>query len=280
MTGVIRGARADDYDTFVVLRRELSIDDPTPTPERFASHILPRMLVYERRREVLGFVTYDKLAANGYIRGLAVAPQARRAGIATALMTAAAHQLRARGVTTDWHLNVKADNAPALQLYERFGMKVLYSSVALRFAWANIDRLPSEDSAVTVRPVADAAVPDIERALGIVDGRLELARSRGRGVTLQLRDERLAPVGVACFDPSFPGAFPFRVARPTLASLLLDALAPHVRTGDLDLQIIVEHDDALADTLIAAGAVVRMRLLHLAGPLPPPPEEPEGQAPA
>jgi GNAT superfamily N-acetyltransferase len=281
MLGVIRAAIADDYDVFVVLMRELRVDDPVPSPERFASHLVPRMLVYERRREVLAYVTYDKLAANGYIRSLVVAPAARRGGIGTALMMAAAQQLRARGVTTDWHLNVKADNAPAIQLYERLGLKPLYHSVALRFAWANIDRLPSEESAVTVRPVADAAVPDIERALGIVDGRLELARSRGRGVTLQLRDERLAPVGVACFDPSYPGAFPFRVARPTLAVLLLDALAPHVRTGDLDLQIMIEHDDALADTLIAAGAVERMRLLHYAGPLPPAPEtDDSGSTPA
>jgi GNAT superfamily N-acetyltransferase len=275
MTGVMRAARADDYDAFVVLRRELQVEDPTPTPERFASHVVPRMLVYERRREVLGFVTYDKLSANGYIRGLAVAPDARRAGIGTALMMAAAHQLRAHGVTTDWHLNVRSDNAAAIQLYERLGMHVLYQSIALRFAWANIDRLPTEDSAVTVRPVADAAVPDIERALGIIDGRLELMRSRGRGVTLQLRDERLAPVGVVCFDPGFPGAFPFRVARPTLAALLLDALAPHVRTGDRDLQIIVEQDDALAATLVAAGGVVSKTLLHYAGPLPLPPESPE-----
>jgi uncharacterized protein YaiI (UPF0178 family) len=33
-------------------------------------------------------------------------------------------------------------------------------------------------------------------------------------------------------------------------------------------QLVIEHDDALADALIAAGAVVRMQLLHYAGPLP------------
>ena len=33
---------------------------------------------------------------------------------------------------------------------------------------------------------------------------------------------------------------------------------------------VIEDDDALADALIAAGAVVRMRLLHYAGPLPTP----------
>jgi hypothetical protein len=119
--------------------------------------------------------------------------------------------------------------------------------------------------------VADAAIPDIERTLGILRGRLALARSRGRGVTLQLRDARNAPVGVAYFDPTFPGAFPFCVARPTLASVLVDALMPHAFTGQLDFQIVVEHDEPLAEALIAAGGVVKMRLLHYSGPLPEPP---------
>jgi hypothetical protein len=206
-----------------------------------------------------------------------VAQHARGSGIGTALMRAAAQALRARGVTDEWHLNVKADNAAAIRLYERFGMKPVFRSVAVRFPWANLALLPVDPAPVTVRPVADAAVPDIERALGMTPGRLELSRSRGVGVTLQLRDAKLAPVGVACFDPAFPGAYPFCVARPALASALLDGIAPHVYTGNLDLQIVVERDDALADTLIAAGATVRMRLLHFAGPLP---EFPSDEPPA
>jgi len=150
----------------------------------------------------------------------------------------------------------------------RLGMRFEHRSVALRFAWANLGRLPADDAPVSVLPVSDGEDDDIERALGILAGRLHMARSRGNRITLALRDERLAPVGVACFDPAFPGAFPFCAARPALAGPLLRALAPHARPGDLDLQLVVEDDDALADALTAAGAVVRMRLLHYAGPLP------------
>jgi GNAT superfamily N-acetyltransferase len=273
MTGAIRAARADDYDAFVVLMRELGVDDPVPSEQRFASHHVPRMLVYESRREVVGYVTYDKLAEDGIVRSLVVAPGARGAGIGTALMMAAAQTLVAHGVTTEWHLNVKASNASAIRLYERLGMQVRYCSVALRFPWTSVERLPEDPAPVTVRPVADAAVPDLERALGILGGRLALSRSRGRGITVQLRDQQLSPVGVAYYDPEYAGAFPFCVARPTLASVLLEALEPHVRTGQMDLQIIVEHDDALTDTLLAAGGDVRFRLLHYAGQIPGVPEE-------
>jgi ribosomal protein S18 acetylase RimI-like enzyme len=268
MTDGIRRATANDYGAYVVLLRELGVDDPTPSSERFAADLAPSILIYERDGAPIGYVSYDKLAANGYIRNLVVAPGARGAGIGAALMTAAASRLRARGVTSAWHLNVKADNTAAIRLYERLGMRAEHRSVALRFAWANLDRLPADATGVTVLPVFDGDDDDLERALGILAGRLQMTRSRGDRVTLQLRDEQLAPVGVACFDPAFPGAFPFCATRPALAALLLRALRSHARPGDLDLQIVIEDADALADALIAAGAAVRMRLLHYAGPLP------------
>lgn len=270
MTEGIRRATANDYPAYTVLLRELGVDEPTPSAERFAADLAPRILMYERDGAPIGYVSYDKLAANGYIRNLAVAPGARGVGVGTALMTAAAAQLRAHGVTEAWHLNVKADNAVAIRLYERFGMRVEHRSVALRFAWAHLDRLPADtdDAHVTVLPVPADDDDDVERALGILGGRLGVSRARGGNVMLQLRDEQLAPVGVACFDPAFPGAFPFCAARPALAAPLLRALVPHARPGDLDLQVVIEDDDDLGNTLVAAGAVVRMRLLHYAGPLP------------
>jgi ribosomal protein S18 acetylase RimI-like enzyme len=270
MTDEIRRATANDYPAYAVLLRELGVDDPTPSAERFAADLAPRILMYERDGAPIGYVSYDKLAANGYIRNLAVAPTARGAGVGAALMMAAAARLRAHGVTEAWHLNVKADNAVAIRLYERFGMAVEHRSVALRFAWAHLDRLPADDGHVTMLPVPAEDDDDIERALGILGGRLHVSRSRGSNILVQLRDEQLAPVGVACFDPAFPGAFPFCATRPALAAPLLRALAPHVRPGDLDLQVVIEDDDDLAGALIAAGAVVRMRLLHYAGPLPAP----------
>jgi len=268
MTDGVRRATASDYGAYTVLVRELGIDDPTPSAERFAAELAPRTLIYERSGAAIGYVNYDRVGASGYVRNLVVAPDARGCGVGGALMVAAAGELRAQGVADDWHLNVKADNAAALRLYERLGLRIQHRSSALRFRWADIERLPVEAAPVSVYPVFDGDDDDIERALGILGGRLQMARSRAGRVTLVLRDAQLAPVGVACFDPAFPGAFPFSVARPTLAAPLLRAMTPHARASDRELQVVVEDDGALTDTLIAAGAVVRMRLLHLTGPLP------------
>lgn len=264
---MIRGATPRDYPTFATLFRELEIDDPTPSAERWASELVHDTLISERAGKITGYVTFIALSEAGHVRNLVVAPAARGTGVGRELMNAVAELLRARGIA-EWHLNVKVDNAPAIRLYEQLGLRVEHRSQALRFAWARVAELPGDPAPVTVLPVAPDEDDDVERALGLLSGRLEMARSRAGVVILQLRDAELAPVGVASFDPAFPGAVPFKVARPALARPLLDALAPYARPGDLDLQIVIEDDDALGDALLAAGAELRLRLLHYAGALP------------
>jgi GNAT superfamily N-acetyltransferase len=267
MTELVRRATADDYATYRELFRELDIDDPIPSAERFARDLAPRILFYERDGRAIGYVAHHVLARDGYIGNLVVAPHARGARIGEALMHAAAADLRAWGASERWHLNVKAGNASAIRLYERVGMRPAYPSVALRLAWADAERMPIA-AGVTASPVVPEDDGDLERALGVLDGQLPVIRGRPGRVLLQLRGTHGEPAGVACFDPAFPGAFPFAVARPALAGALLRAIRPHARPGDTQVNLVVEHHDELVGALIAAGAEVRLRLLHYIGPLP------------
>jgi GNAT superfamily N-acetyltransferase len=268
MTDLVRRATADDYAVYTVLFRELGVDDPVASPERFATELAARILIYERDGHAIGYISYYKLADDGYIANLVVAPQARGARVGEALMLAAAVELRALGVAAQWQLNVKDDNAPAIRLYERMGFLPSYRIVALRMPWAGVERLPTDAAPIAVAPVCAEDDEGLERALGVLAGRLRIIRARGNRVIVQLRNADGMPVGLACFDPQFPGAFPFSVARPALAAPLLRAIAPHARPGDASLQVVVEHDDALTDALLGAGAEVRMRLVHYIGPLP------------
>lgn len=70
--------------------------------------------------ELDGFIMVQHVADEAEILTLAVAHQARRTGLATRLLSAASLWLAARGVQ-HWHLEVAADNHPALALYRRFG---------------------------------------------------------------------------------------------------------------------------------------------------------------
>jgi ribosomal protein S18 acetylase RimI-like enzyme len=66
---------------------------------------------------VVGVVEVDR---TGHVVVLAVAPEWRRRGVATALMDDLETAFRARGVTIS-HLEVRTTNAGAQQLYHRLG---------------------------------------------------------------------------------------------------------------------------------------------------------------
>ena len=258
---MIRSATQTDYAAFATLFRELALDDPAPSVERWTSGIANDTLISERDGLVDGYVTFYALRDAGHVRNLVVAPAARNAGIGVRLMRAAADALRARGVS-EWRLNVKRDNATAIKLYEGLGMRVEHRSTVLRVRWSELDRLPGEPA--TAMPVDPDEDDDIERALGLLSGQIAMGRVRGNRVLAQLRDAECAPVGFAMFDPEL-GAKPFRVARPDLAATLCEALRPH---ATLDwIQLVAENDTPLVEWFIAAGAEVRLELLHYRGTL-------------
>lgn len=77
-------------------------------------------LVAEDGETVLGYVGMMYVLDEGYISNVAVSPEHRRQGIASALIEALlrrAEELQLSFVT----LEVRESNAPAIALYERFG---------------------------------------------------------------------------------------------------------------------------------------------------------------
>jgi len=260
LTHVIRGATASDYPTFAQLFRELGIDDPVPSHDRWTAELARDTLISERDGRVDGYVTFIALSEAGHVRNLVVAPEARGTGIGQELMRAAADVLRDRGIA-EWHLNVKLDNAPAIRLYEKLGMEIEHRSTVVRVPVARIGELPRAPAAVL--PVAPDEDDDIERTLDLLAGRIAMTRKRPGRLLFQLRDGGCAPVGFASFDPALPGAMPFRVARPELAGTLLGALVPHTRSPWI--QLVVEDDPMLRDAVLAIDADVRLELLHYRG---------------
>ncbi len=85
----------------------------------FARFVLGRR---KRDREILGYVCYWVVFDELRIMNVAVAPQARRRGIARVLVEHALAEGRARGVRRVL-LEVRATNEPALSLYGSFGFE-------------------------------------------------------------------------------------------------------------------------------------------------------------
>ena len=89
---------------------------------------LPRedviFLVAYEQDELLGYVGIYCTLDEGEITNVAVAPAARRRGIARALLTELKQQLACRNVT-QIVLEVRVSNEPAIRLYEQMGFSVL-----------------------------------------------------------------------------------------------------------------------------------------------------------
>ena len=259
-----RPAHPGDYPAYAKLFVELGIDDRVPDAIRFCSKLLPRVIVAARGDAVVGYALLQVLKGTGYLRQIVVAPEARGSGVGRALMRHLAAELRTRGAT-GWCLNVRPDNARAIRLYESMGLGEAYRSAAIRFPWTVSAALPPTPEGVVGAPIAPDGDAAVEARFDVARGLL--ADSRRRGRVLVRLDEQGEPVGLAVFDPGFPGAFPFRVARPALAGALLAALAPYARPDQPTMQVVVEDDPGLFDLLITAGARVRLELLHYRGAL-------------
>lgn len=270
----LRPATADDYAGFAALFPELGVDDPVPDEPRWRARFLPGTWVAARDGALVGYVFFEILAGVGYVRNVVVGPRARGLGIGRALMGVAAAAMRAAGCAT-WRLNVMPTNAPAIGLYRALGMERRHASAALVIPWDRVEALAGE-AGVSTRAIAAA-----ERAA--IEARFELPRGQldHLAAAASVRLVRLCPtdgdtpdtpddlgLGFAAFDVDFPGCFPFRVARPTLARPLLEGLRPLARPEHASVGVVAEGDEALVELLLAAGARIRFRFVHMVGDLP------------
>lgn len=258
----VRRASPDDYRAFTGLFPELQVDDPVPGPEIWASTLVPSTWVASLGEDVLGYCYVQEYADTGYVRNVVVAPSARRRGVGRALMHATAEHLRSQGKRT-WCLNVKPDNGAARALYARMGLQTQYSATALRLSWAASESIPIGGAVVgEVSPDRDAG---LEALFALPRGQLAFARGLGRMLFEAVSKAGARSIGLAVFDPRFPGAFPFRVTELDAVTPLLTAMRPHVQHDHVNL--VAEDDERLAALLVRAGATVREEILHLEGAL-------------
>ena len=262
---MIRAARPEDYADFARLFPELLVGDPVPGVERWCDEMVPSSLIAERARRVIGYSYYQLIGQTAHIRNVVVAPEARGAGAGAALM-AAMRQRFAGGGISSWNLNVKPDNQPARRLYERCGMHAQFRSTALGLRWELLATIPGPSVAVAARVVQPAEDERFERTLGLLPGELQSGRALpGRVIVGLVHSADSTPVGVAVFNPAFPGAYPFRVAHPAYSAALLAGMRPHALPQHDSVGMFIENDDAAVAALVAAGATVRLEALHYHG---------------
>lgn len=265
-----RAAVDADHALFARFFAELEVPEDTPRLERWRSVMQPTSFFLERDGTAVGYAWYEVFGTDGYVRHVVADPSARRTGVGRALMDELARTFRAAGCTR-WRLNVKSTNHAAIALYRRVGMDVEYPTSVLRLPWNSLASLPRPAKTIEAREVETARAPAIERAFGLPAGRLATARTPAGARVLSLvdhHDPTNPRVGIACFDPAFPGCFPFKVARPEFAHALLAALEPVSPRPPEWIQLVVEDDVPLAKLFVKRGATELFEVLHFSGELP------------
>ena len=258
---IVRDARASDYAVYAELFLELAVPDPVPPRERYEAELMAKSFVLEQDG-VVGWGLVDVLEGVGYVRNVIVHPAARRRGLGRVIMHEAARRFRAAGCTR-WCLNVKPENLPAVALYRALGMRQAYESVALRLRWDICERLPRGQAVVASLTADDLAA--VEGDLSVTPGLLAAALERDDRHVVVARTQGQV-VGVASFDASFPGCYPFRARSAADARALFEALAP--RAEHPHLQIVCEDQPEVAAALENAGADRVLAFVHFEGALP------------
>ncbi len=264
----LRDAQDADYPLFARLFPELTTGDPVPSAERWRERVAPDSLIAEVDGAVAGYIFYEVLDGAGYIRHIVVDAPARGRGLGRHMVQAVGERMRERGCRT-WRLNVRPENTPAIELYRSVGLEVVHASVAFRFPWALVDRLPPPRRSLDAVPVGDDEATAIEAHFGLPSGQLrQLGAAAGvyvRRLADPSRPELDPSLGVAAFDTGFPGCFPFRLGDARDLRSMLAGLRPLATSPEMG--VVAEGHEELAQVLIAAGATIKFRFVHMTGEL-------------
>lgn len=263
-TIVVRNAKAEDYSAFAQLFNELAVPDRTPALSVWRERIVSTTKVACIGRAVVGYCYFQEYAEGAYVRQIAVAADRRRRGVARTMMKAVGEHLRARGKKT-WRLNVKPENEPAIALYTAFGLRVLYTSKALRLPWSALPKL--SETALSAVPLERQSEADLEELFSLQRGQLGVARAQGSVLIAVTALDGQKAIGVGAFDPKFPGASPFRLEEPSGVRALLERMYEHATEKEY-VDLLIEDNAPLAALLESAGATVNLELVHMHGWLP------------
>ena len=263
MSFALRDATPEDYPVFARLFPALGVADPVLTPAQFAARMLPTVVIVEEAGEALGYSFWQAHGPTAHVVHVVIDERARGRGAGHALMEGVRQRVLATKCSR-WVLNVKQDNAPAIRLYEGCGLAIEQEAWAMSAEWSQLASLPAMHGEVTAYTPEPSEDPDLAARFGETAERLRILRGREGIVLLGLR-EAGTPVAFASFDPSFPGVYPVRVARVTLARPLFDGLRRYATENFV--QVFVEGDHALFEVLQACGAQVRHAMYRMGAAL-------------
>ncbi len=261
----LRPASLDDHALYVRFFAELGTPEGPLESSRWQTEcVSSSAFLVEAGREV-GYAAWELAGENAHVRHVVIEPAARGRGLGRQLMIDLGGLLRSKGAQA-WRLNVFSTNATAIGLYEGLGLRAIYSSAVLRLDWNFVARLPCAASRAGDANPAFDAVNEVK--FGLLQGQLARTRSKQGVMIVAATAADGLQVGLAAFDPSIPGAFPFRCKPPEHARTLLDGLRERYHGDKPFVQLVIEDSEVITRALELAGAQRLHDIVHMRGSIP------------
>jgi GNAT superfamily N-acetyltransferase len=262
---MIRSARPDDHAAYVRLHDELGVPEAAQERATWIAEAMPRTAMFcDERDAAVGYVSWRQYGTLAHVMHLAVDPALRGRRIGEQLLVHARDAAKSAGCTR-WYLNVKRDNASALRLYDRVGLRLELESFALKVPWSVVPRVDVRERLLDDSGDEDATVA---RLFGVPADRVASFRARPGYRLVTLRDDADIMLGFAAFSPSFPGAATFCARETNLAVPMLEAVRRHADPQFDYVRVTIEGDTALANAVLALGAELTFEILRLSADIP------------
>ncbi len=261
----VRPAGREDHREFVRFQRQVGTDQPPFEIDWWDAHYREHTFFLETETgEAVAYALVVPLGTRGDVRQIAVDHAWRGRGIGKLLMTEVARRFREAGCR-DWHLEVRADNAPAIALYQRMGMRVLHEIHVLRMERADVERFAATRSGtLRVEPVDESMDASFEQRFDLGGGQLARWRTARPSAVMW----HVGGVALTHYMPEFlPDCgllFPFRAPDADHAAHLIAAACEHGMSARVETCAI---DKPVAEALLAACAVAYEHQLEMGGPL-------------
>ena len=122
---MIREAELKDYHAIYEMGEKLHENyskkyDLVKLTEQEYFHVL----VYEKEKKIIGFLTYSSVLDSTDVLDIFVLPTHRQEKVATSLLD---YMITNANPKTTFLLEVAVDNLPAINLYQKFGFKVIHT---------------------------------------------------------------------------------------------------------------------------------------------------------
>jgi ribosomal-protein-alanine N-acetyltransferase len=260
-----RAARREDHVAYQKFWGELDLDQPAFELDYWDANYRPHTTFLEAPDgRLAAYAMTFAYGTRGDVRQIVVDPAWRGRGVGAQMMAVVASKLREAGCT-DWRLEVRLTNEPAIALYRSVGMDVIHEIEILRMARGDCEAFAKARSgAFTVEPVAVADEAGTEAQWGYGPGQLARWRSvRPNGFMWQIRGSAFARYD-RDFAPETSLLFPFRAPDGDHAAHLMAAVVAAGMSNEVELLLV---DKPVVDALRDVGAHVKEQLLEMGGSL-------------